>query len=185
MAASGGTAWLAWTGAFCLQSGPRAVRAGALGEVLRAPGAQPNQLFPTQATTALDVRPDGSAVLAYPGPGTVLVWHAGDVDPIEVGRTAPANADTTLVAAEPTTGRVWVAWRDPAKGVLHVRRSDPSGRRFGADRTLDPPLGATEQRRRTGDWTIAADDGRLVVAFSIPGLSSSPGSAWYTELRAG
>jgi hypothetical protein len=110
------------------------------------------------------------------------VWHVGDPEPIEVGRTGTATTDTALVAAEPTTGRVWVAWRDPVKRTLLVRRSEADGRTFGPARILSPPLGLPDRDRNGGEWTIAAGDGRVVVAFAVRGLSLDPGSAWYMTL---
>jgi hypothetical protein len=188
LAAGGGTAWLAWTGAFCAASGPRATlvapggTAAALGP-LAAPGALANVLLPTQLTTALAVRPDGSALVAYPGDGTVLAWPVGDAAPIELARTGERTSDTVLAAAEPTTGRVWVAWRDPVKGTLFVRRSGADGRSFGSARAVPVPLLLDELEQRLGQWTIVADDDRLVVAFAVPGSSGRAGSAWYTDLR--
>jgi len=180
--------WLAWTGALCTDSGPRVVAidpaTGTPGVPLRAPAALPGLLLPSQQVTSLAVRPDGGAVLAYPGLGRVLLWHAGDAAPIELGRTGNSTTDAALVAAEPTSGRVWAAWRDPAKGTLVVRRSDGDGRTFGPARTVSPPLDLSDSDRRVGEWIIAAGDGRLVVAFSVRGLSSNPGSAWYTTLRS-
>jgi hypothetical protein len=188
LAAAADRLWLAWTGALCTASGPRIVAVdpatgAALGIPARAPAALPGLLFPTQQLTSLAVRPDGGAVLAYPGESRVLVWHVGDPEPIEVGRTGTSTTDIALVDAEPTSGRIWVAWRDPAKRTLLVRRSEPDGHTFGSVRALAPPLGLPERDRSGGDWTIAAADGRLVVAFAVRGLSVDPGSAWYTTLR--
>ena len=66
---------------------------------------------------------------------------------------------------------------------MQVRRSEPDGRTFGPVRSLEPPFGLTAGDRRGGDWVLGAADGRLVVGFSVRGLSTDPGSAWYTTLR--
>jgi hypothetical protein len=188
-AAPGGAVWVAWSGTFCAASGPRALllapgtTTAAVGPLI-APGAAENVLLPTALSTALAVRPDGSAVLAYAGTGRVLAWRAGaGEEPVQLATTGDRTTDAVLAAAEPSTGRVWAAWRDPAKGALVVRRSDADGRTFGSARPITPPLLLGDLERNLGTWTIAADDGRLVVAFAVPGSSSRAGSAWYTVLR--
>jgi hypothetical protein len=76
-----------------------------------------------------------------------------------------------------------VAWRDPVKGTLFVRRTQTDGRTFGSARAVPVPPLLDELEQRLGQWTIVADDGRLVVVFAVPGSSGRPGSAWYTVLR--
>ncbi|MEZ5099055.1 MAG: VWD domain-containing protein [Thermoleophilia bacterium] len=197
LAAEGGTAWLAWIQAGCdvrgvlvAQVDPAQVGAPE-GVVAASRVAAPASSWPGLAP--IDVPPIGYferiAVATRPGkPGVfvaypsydgarwrVLLWRVGAPKPVVVA-SGQALPSVPRLAADPASGRLWIAWGEGQS--LVVQQTGPDGLTLtGAPLRIDPPPGAP-----TGRWTIGAATGSLDVVFHARRSGSTPGGVWVGSL---
>ena len=80
-------------------------------------------------------------------------------------------------------GRIWVAWADNGKSVVHAARSNVKGTAFGAVATVAYP--ASKGGKGTV-WQMAIEGSKgpldIVVNASVPGISGS--SMYHTQVLA-
>jgi hypothetical protein len=112
----------------------------------------------------------------------VLLWQVGALAPVEVwrGRDRPFSIQ---VAAEPTSGRLWVVWDDG--GRLRIRRTNADATGFdGPARAIARPSDATPRLGDYSPWDVSVRDGALDVVFGIRADDEAPGGVWITTLEA-
>lgn len=127
-------------------------------------------LFSAVASTRTGCVTQGSVVL-YRSTNGGASW--GPPVPVEDNLGTGLFGDKPRLAADPVTGRVWLAWSRaatasadpcaamPARNQLLVATSDDAGRTFSAPARIRVP----GYRTLFGAWPAAGPDGTLYVAF--------------------
>ncbi|MEZ5099519.1 MAG: VWD domain-containing protein [Thermoleophilia bacterium] len=197
IASDGAEVWLAWTqwdrdcpqhGLYVAQVDPAQVGTPA-GIVAATRTLAPDSFWPGLSIIdypdlSLD---DHVAIVSRPGQAgvfvayrsfvgsrwRVLLWRIGTPAPIEVwsGTRAPGRISLT---AEPTTGKLWLAWVDE-DGRLDVRRTDAAATGF------ETPVRNVERADDAapfGEWQVSARDGGLDVVYQVDRAGDTPGGIW-------
>ena len=195
IAASGAEAWVAWVQWGCPEVGVHA------GRIDVSTGAvTPGVLVPDsrwaggltyfdprgQEHLALAGRAGGGVYLAYAQPvgqrWRVLLWRSGGGAPLEVAKNLQ-DPRSIMLAAEPGSGRLWVAW-EPAPGRLSVRRTNTAGDGWdGAARALAQPEGPHPLFFSPHRWDVLARDGSLDVLFGYERDGDQAGALWLTSVE--
>jgi hypothetical protein len=110
----------------------------------------------------------------------VSLWKIGSASPLTVTSSSDAHSRVAL-AADPN-GRLWVAWRTfHGASVIHLRRSNRSATRFGAEVRVNAPKSAVEVAHI--DLDAQADRVDVLASFSY--ADSSQNTLYHTQAWPG
>jgi hypothetical protein len=181
---------LAW---YSNATGHLGVHAQAVG----ADGAPAGPLMPMPGTADMNVgmigrtpivaRPGGGFYVAYatgyPAIDRVRLWRVGAGSAPIVARPSRNSEATATIAAAPD-GRLWLVWKDVrgAHPVVLARRSDPSGKRFGAVVDAGSPKNAASLYRL--DASAAPNGGADLFAAVSLGVQSTV-ATWHRRILPG
>jgi hypothetical protein len=118
----------------------------------------------------------------YPNQNKVLLWRVGAASSTTIARSS--SGVTSVGLATTPTGRVWVLWATRSaldNPIVHARRSNTAGTRWGSTVTIKPPKGASASWNLEGDGQSARLD--LLGSFTIG--TTSGAATWYTQLLPG
>jgi hypothetical protein len=115
----------------------------------------------------------------YPTATRALIWRYGASSSTVVGSDS-SGVSAVGVAADPN-GRLWAFWfgRSGDSTVVHARRSDPTGTRWGADVALRPPPGESDAWKLDGNAQSGKLD--LLGLFTVNGVIAT----WDTQVLPG
>jgi hypothetical protein len=142
-----GSVWVGWYQSFAKQAYWVDRILPTQGAPIEAPGSAdpaPFQNNQPNEPAALAARIGGGVYMAYCTASAsaacahIDVWKVGSAKPMVV----PGSADTTYARVSLTAGpqgRLWVAWYNGAKNVIHAVRTNTSATSFGVVRTIKAP----------------------------------------------
>jgi hypothetical protein len=108
-----------------------------------------------------------------------MLWKIGG-GALRVDSSSDSHSRVALAAAP--DGRLWVAWRTfQHAAVIHLRRSNRSATRFGAEVTLKAPAGAVEADR----IDLSAQSDRVDVLGTFAFVDSSRNTFFHTQAFPG
>ncbi len=188
IASDGSSVWAAW----CSQNDAPAGRwVQAIDPATGRPSGSPQKLPGSEAPLCesagrepLVVRSGGGFYVADAAGGAsgtrVLLWRIGSATPLTVTASSDTHSRVALAAAP--DGRLWVAWRTfHGASVIHLRRSNRSATRFGAEVTVKAPKAAVEVAHI--DLDAQADRVDVLASFSF--VDSSQGTLFHTQAFPG
>jgi hypothetical protein len=111
----------------------------------------------------------------------VDLWKVGSSKPKVVPGSRNVSGARVALAAS-TNGRLWVAWYDGGKSVVHAVRTNTTGTSFGAGRTIKPP----SHTSFFNSIQAQGSSGRLdVIANDTLSASSNPMGLFHTQVLPG
>jgi hypothetical protein len=169
-----------------------------------APGSGATALKNNQPLepVALTARVGGGVFMAYCTTSSsqqcahVDLWKVGSSKPKVVPGSRNVSGARVALAAS-SNGRLWIAWYDGGKNVVHAVRTNTTGTSFGAVRTIKPPahtnfLNSIQAQGSSGRLDVIANDGLATSGNPIglfhtqvlPGMSLKAQPSKFSHTKA-